>query len=239
MTHWQLLWFLLQVHLVHWNTKYGSFNDALGEDDGLAVIGIMIQVHFVPHLIWLVIPVLLIPRRVRGHIHVCEVYSFLAPIYMIQVHLLPHRICLVILLIPRRVRGHIHVCEVHPFLAPIHTLGFSRMSALPWVCIRDYTRPHGKTQAIHRHILCHVGCVFCFWLVLDYRMTGGCFIMFYTFLLNIIICVNILLYSNVRWNIDLMLFVGRGPTRSRKIEQSVGWYNQAQLSKNQRTTLYD
>ena len=33
-----------QLHLVHWNTKYGSVGEALSKPDGLAVIGIFLEV---------------------------------------------------------------------------------------------------------------------------------------------------------------------------------------------------
>ena len=36
--------FLLQLHLVHWNTKYGLLTKAVSEPDGLAVIGIFLEV---------------------------------------------------------------------------------------------------------------------------------------------------------------------------------------------------
>lgn len=35
---------LLQIHFVNWNTKYGSFNEALRFGDGLAVLGIFLKV---------------------------------------------------------------------------------------------------------------------------------------------------------------------------------------------------
>ena len=34
---------VLQLHLVHWNTKYGLFSKAVSEPDGLAVIGIFLE----------------------------------------------------------------------------------------------------------------------------------------------------------------------------------------------------
>jgi carbonic anhydrase len=35
-----------ELHLVHWNkTKYGSFAEALGQPDGLAVLGVFLQVR--------------------------------------------------------------------------------------------------------------------------------------------------------------------------------------------------
>ena len=38
---------LLQLHLVHWNrSKYDSPNVAAGEPDGLAVLGIFLEVRF-------------------------------------------------------------------------------------------------------------------------------------------------------------------------------------------------
>ena len=36
--------FLSQLHLVHWNTKYGLLTKAVSEPDGLAVIGVFLQV---------------------------------------------------------------------------------------------------------------------------------------------------------------------------------------------------
>jgi carbonic anhydrase len=37
------------MHLVHWNTKYPSPNVAAGEPDGLAVLGLLIEVGQSPH----------------------------------------------------------------------------------------------------------------------------------------------------------------------------------------------
>ena len=34
----------LQLHLVHWNTKYGLMSKAVEQPDGLAVIGVFLQV---------------------------------------------------------------------------------------------------------------------------------------------------------------------------------------------------
>jgi len=34
----------LQIHFVNWNTKYGSFNEALKFGDGLAVLGVFLKV---------------------------------------------------------------------------------------------------------------------------------------------------------------------------------------------------
>jgi len=34
----------LEMHLVHYNTKYGTFDDAVKKTDGLAVLGVMIDV---------------------------------------------------------------------------------------------------------------------------------------------------------------------------------------------------
>ena len=34
-----------QIHYVHWNTKYGSFNEALKYGDGLAVLGVFLEVR--------------------------------------------------------------------------------------------------------------------------------------------------------------------------------------------------
>ena len=36
--------FDLQLHLVHWNTKYGLFSSAVTKPDGLAVIGVFLEV---------------------------------------------------------------------------------------------------------------------------------------------------------------------------------------------------
>uniref|UniRef100_A0AAY3ZZR4 Carbonic anhydrase n=1 Tax=Denticeps clupeoides TaxID=299321 RepID=A0AAY3ZZR4_9TELE len=33
-----------ELHLVHWNTKYGSFAEAASQSDGLAVVGVFLQV---------------------------------------------------------------------------------------------------------------------------------------------------------------------------------------------------
>lgn len=33
-----------QLHLVHWNTKYASFGEAASKPDGLAVVGVFLQV---------------------------------------------------------------------------------------------------------------------------------------------------------------------------------------------------
>lgn len=33
-----------QLHLVHWNTKYPSFGEAASKPDGLAVVGVFLQV---------------------------------------------------------------------------------------------------------------------------------------------------------------------------------------------------
>lgn len=37
---------LFQLHLVHWNTKYASFGEAASQPDGLAVVGVFLQVSF-------------------------------------------------------------------------------------------------------------------------------------------------------------------------------------------------
>ena len=37
---------LLQVHLVHYNTKYASLTEAVDKPDGLAVLGSIISVSF-------------------------------------------------------------------------------------------------------------------------------------------------------------------------------------------------
>ena len=34
-----------QLHLVHWNTKYELFTKAISEPDGLAVIGVFLEVN--------------------------------------------------------------------------------------------------------------------------------------------------------------------------------------------------
>jgi carbonic anhydrase len=36
--------FNTQIHYVHWNTKYGGFNEALKYGDGLAVLGVFLKV---------------------------------------------------------------------------------------------------------------------------------------------------------------------------------------------------
>ncbi|XP_054621183.1 carbonic anhydrase 1-like [Dunckerocampus dactyliophorus] len=33
-----------ELHLVHWNTKYASFGEAAGQPDGLAVVGVFLQI---------------------------------------------------------------------------------------------------------------------------------------------------------------------------------------------------
>lgn len=44
------LWF--QLHLVHWNTKYPSFGEAASQPDGLAVVGVFLQVSC-KHLLYI------------------------------------------------------------------------------------------------------------------------------------------------------------------------------------------
>ena len=39
-----LILFSSQMHLVHYNTKYGSIEIALNKSDGLAVLGVFIKV---------------------------------------------------------------------------------------------------------------------------------------------------------------------------------------------------
>lgn len=36
--------YFLQLHLVHWNTKYELFSKAVQEPDGLAVVGIFLEI---------------------------------------------------------------------------------------------------------------------------------------------------------------------------------------------------
>ena len=36
--------FAAELHLVHFNTKYGTFGDAVDKPDGLAVLGILLKV---------------------------------------------------------------------------------------------------------------------------------------------------------------------------------------------------
>jgi hypothetical protein len=36
-----------ELHIVHFNAKYGSFNDAVAHPDGLAVLGIMMEVKLI------------------------------------------------------------------------------------------------------------------------------------------------------------------------------------------------
>ncbi len=48
-----MIYFLyFQLHLVHWNTKYASFGEAASQPDGLAVVGVFLQVsgYFCFHL---------------------------------------------------------------------------------------------------------------------------------------------------------------------------------------------
>ena len=40
------LMFFFQMHLVHYNSKYPSIGDAVNKTDGLAVLGIFIQVCY-------------------------------------------------------------------------------------------------------------------------------------------------------------------------------------------------
>lgn len=40
----------MQLHFVHWNTKYGSFGEALKHGDGLAVLGVFVEVNFTSNL---------------------------------------------------------------------------------------------------------------------------------------------------------------------------------------------
>lgn len=40
----KLLLLHFQLHLVHWNTKYPSFGEAASQPDGLAVVGVFLQV---------------------------------------------------------------------------------------------------------------------------------------------------------------------------------------------------
>ena len=40
---------LLQLHLVHWNTKYGDFGTAAQQPDGLAVVGVFLKVSWWPN----------------------------------------------------------------------------------------------------------------------------------------------------------------------------------------------
>ena len=44
MTLGPLQMFSAELHLVHFNTKYGSFGDAVDKPDGLAVLGILLKV---------------------------------------------------------------------------------------------------------------------------------------------------------------------------------------------------
>ena len=34
-----------EMHLVHYNTKYGSFGNAVDKPDGLAVLGVFLEVN--------------------------------------------------------------------------------------------------------------------------------------------------------------------------------------------------
>ena len=38
--------FSAELHLVHFNTKYGSLGDAVDKPDGLAVLGILLKVLY-------------------------------------------------------------------------------------------------------------------------------------------------------------------------------------------------
>ena len=50
-----VLFFTTQIHYVHWNTKYGGFNEALKYGDGLAVLGVFLKVtrHLSPTFLFL------------------------------------------------------------------------------------------------------------------------------------------------------------------------------------------
>ena len=48
--HVLTLYLSLQLHIVHWNEKMGSFGDAASQTNGLAVLGVLIQVQY-NHLI--------------------------------------------------------------------------------------------------------------------------------------------------------------------------------------------
>ena len=54
--------FSAELHLVHYNVKYGSFGEAADKPDGLAVLGMLIKVEY---LISVVVEVLRI-RMDRG-----------------------------------------------------------------------------------------------------------------------------------------------------------------------------
>lgn len=41
---WLVHFIYFQLHLVHWNTKYASFGEAASQPDGLAVVGVFLQV---------------------------------------------------------------------------------------------------------------------------------------------------------------------------------------------------
>lgn len=38
--------FAAEVHLVHYNLKYGNFSNAVAQPDGLSVIGVFFEVEF-------------------------------------------------------------------------------------------------------------------------------------------------------------------------------------------------
>lgn len=42
------MYFLLQLHIVHYNTKYPNFGEAVSKVDGLAVLGFFIEVSIKP-----------------------------------------------------------------------------------------------------------------------------------------------------------------------------------------------
>jgi carbonic anhydrase len=37
--------YVAEVHIVHWDTKYGNFVNATKHNDGLAVLGVLVEVN--------------------------------------------------------------------------------------------------------------------------------------------------------------------------------------------------
>ena len=82
--------FSAELHLVHFNTKYGSFGDAVDKPDGLAVLGILLKVSctfiqlvqlpikclsFILRYLETVIPILLSVKAYCLMLHVIRYYT--------------------------------------------------------------------------------------------------------------------------------------------------------------------
>ena len=62
--------FCFQLHLVHWNcVKYSSFSEAVDKNDGLAVLGVMIEVGLkYRHYTWFsCIGICQVPKKLFEH----------------------------------------------------------------------------------------------------------------------------------------------------------------------------